>query len=478
MNESPPLHHTVASDTPAPGPPVPGYTHSAASPDDGFVGVARLELDELLVMLINRATDVQQTQGRLRGLLRANLQVTRAVGLDEVLTPILDAARNLVGARYAALGVIEDGRLVRFLHSGMDIETVDALEAQPEGKGLLGRLIDYPEPLRLRDLAEHVSSIGFPAHHPPMRSFLGVPIRIGTQVFGNLYLTDKPGGAEFSADDEELATALAVTAGVAIGNAALLHEAQRRQRWQNAMMTLSTAVLSNDDPLKDALTQIAGHAMSASSAAGACVCIPAEQPEMLLVAAGDGVYTALIGRTFPTAGSGYTDALTAREPALVAGQGTSPRTTGHHPINGAGPTAAAVLRSETAVTGVLFVCATPGSAPFARLDLDLLGGYATYAALVLQLAHAQHDNAQLRASNDRQRIAEDLHRRVLHRISRLGIDLHTVAARLHDSVARATLMSKIDDTDTIIHELRAAIFTLDSTDTVRPAAAPHSASAT
>ena len=402
--------------------------------------------------------------------------MARAADLEEVLMHILDAARTLVGARYAALGVIEDGHLVRFLHAGMDPETVSAVGVQPEGKGLLGRLIDFPEPLRLRDIAEHVSSIGFPAHHPPMRSFLGVPIRIGARVFGNLYLADKSDAEEFSADDEELATALAVAASVAIGNAALLHESRRRQRWQTAMMALSTAVLSNDDPVGFALPQIVVHAAIASSAAGVCICVPADDPDLLLVVAGDGVYTDRIGMTFPAAGSVYADALADRGPVIVADQYADPRTA-EYPIGGAGPTVALPMRSEAAVSGVLFVCNKPGAGLFDRLDLELFGGYARHAALVLQLAHAHHDNAHLRATNDRQRIAEDLHQHVLHRVSRLGMDLHSVAARLHDGAAKAEVMTKIGDTDRIIHELRAAIFSLHPIDTTRTAAMPHPAPA-
>ncbi|MGX6607015.1 GAF domain-containing protein [Micromonosporaceae bacterium Da 78-11] len=467
--------HTDSADSSASDGSAPGNTHpegpaSAAEPtppDGGFAGVARLELDELLIHLIARATDVQRTQGRLRGLLRAYMQVARAADLEEVLPHILDAARTLVGARYAALGVIEDGRMVRFLHTGMDAATVRAVGVQPEGKGLLGRLIDYPEPLRLRDIAEHMTSIGFPPHHPPMRSFLGVPIRIGEQVFGNLYLADKPGAEEFSADDEELATALAVAAGVAIGNAALLHQSRRRQRWQTAMTALSTAILSNDDPVEFALPQIVVHATSASSPAGVCICVPTEQPGMLRVAAGNGVYTERIGMTFPIAGSVYADALANTGPVIIADQDADPRTAAH-PIKGAGQTVALPMRSDAAITGVLSVCNTPGAGPFDRLDLELLGAYASHAALVLQLAHAHHDNARLLAANDRQQIAEDLHRHVLHSVSRLGIDLHGIAARLHDSTARATVMAKIDDTDTIIHELRSAIFSLHPSDTTSP----------
>ncbi|HEU0240334.1 MAG TPA: GAF domain-containing protein, partial [Micromonosporaceae bacterium] len=187
---------------------------------EGFPYVARLELDELLEQLIARARDVQQTQGRLRGLLRASRTVAAAVDLDEVLHHILGAARTLVDARYAALGLVEQGRLVRFLHLGIDDDRVSAIGHLPEGKGLLGRLIDYPEPLRIPDVGAHVASVGYPEHHPRMRTFLGVPIRVGRRLYGNLYLTDKQHGAEFSRDDEELAIALAATAGAAISNAA------------------------------------------------------------------------------------------------------------------------------------------------------------------------------------------------------------------------------------------------------------------
>ena len=177
-----------------------------------FAQVARLELDDLLEQLVSRAQDVQDTQGRLRGLLRAYLAVARADDLDVVLRHVVEAARELVNAGYAALGVVSGGRLVRFVHTGMDPDVVARVGHLPEGKGLLGLLVDYPQSLRLRDIAEHVASVGFPEHHPPMRSFLGVPIRVADRVFGNLYLTDKQGADEFTADDEELVQALAAAA--------------------------------------------------------------------------------------------------------------------------------------------------------------------------------------------------------------------------------------------------------------------------
>jgi uncharacterized protein YigA (DUF484 family) len=134
-----------------------------------FAQVARLELDELLEQLVARARDVQDTQGRLRGLLRAYLAVSRTDDLGVVLRHIVDAARELVNARYAALGVVADGRLTRFVHTGMPAEVVAAISHLPEGKGLLGLLVDYPQMLRLREISEHVASVGFPDNHPPGR---------------------------------------------------------------------------------------------------------------------------------------------------------------------------------------------------------------------------------------------------------------------------------------------------------------------
>src|SRR5690606_37771265 len=149
--------------------------------------------------------------------------------LDGVLSRIVGVASRLVGARYAALGVIGGGPnrpLSTFVHHGMDSEVVHTIGELPRGHGILGLIIDRPEPLRLHDLAEHPASYGFPAGHPPMSSFLGVPVRIRDRVFGNLYLTEKEGGVDFTETDEEVVVALAAAAGVAIENARLYEEAE------------------------------------------------------------------------------------------------------------------------------------------------------------------------------------------------------------------------------------------------------------
>ena len=166
-----------------------------ASDELTFPDLPRLELDQLLTQLVERAQEVMATQGRLRGLLRANQMVTGKLALPTVLHRIAVAARELVGARYAALGVLaSDGHLAEFIHVGAPPEVVERIGHLPVGKGLLGALIDHPLPIRLTDLTNDPRSCGFPLGHPPMTSFLGVPIRVRDEVFGNLYRLKAPAG--------------------------------------------------------------------------------------------------------------------------------------------------------------------------------------------------------------------------------------------------------------------------------------------
>jgi two-component system, NarL family, sensor histidine kinase DevS len=160
---------------------------------------------------------------RLRDLLDAVLGINSDLSLPHVLRHIVEAAVKVIGARYGALGVLSERGdfLSEFVNVGIPPEDVAAIGHLPDGHGILGLLILDARPLRLADLNRHPESYGFPAHHPPMRSFLGVPISVRGQVFGNLYLTEKQSAAEFSDEDEGLAIALARAAGVAIENARL-----------------------------------------------------------------------------------------------------------------------------------------------------------------------------------------------------------------------------------------------------------------
>jgi len=191
----------------------------------------RTELEEAIASLIEQSERVLRAQGRLRALLRATQAVLEQSDLTLVLRSIVEAAIELVGAQYGAMGVINPGRdaLEQFLYVGLTEEEAAAIGHLPEGRGLLGALITDPHPIRLTHIADDERSVGFPAHHPPMESFLGVPVRVHGEVFGNLYLTNA-GRRAFTEEDEQLVEALALTAGFAIENARLLAETRIRAR--------------------------------------------------------------------------------------------------------------------------------------------------------------------------------------------------------------------------------------------------------
>ncbi|WP_007027691.1 GAF domain-containing protein, partial [Saccharomonospora iraqiensis] len=210
----------------------------------GTPALSGLRLDELLHEVRDRIGEIVDTRDRLQGLLDAVLAVASGLELDSTLQRIVQAATELVDARYGALGVLDDhGGLARFVYSGIDAQTRARMTHLPEGRGLLGLLIDDPRPVRLADLTRHPASVGFPPHHPPMRSFLGVPVRIRDTVYGNLYLTEKRGGAEFTADDEVVLRALAAAAGVAVDNARLFERSRTRERWLEAVAEIDGELL-------------------------------------------------------------------------------------------------------------------------------------------------------------------------------------------------------------------------------------------
>lgn len=432
-----------------------------------FPHAARLELDELLEQLVARARDVQDSQGRLRGLLRAYLAVARADDLDVVLRHIVEAARELVNARYAALGVVAGGRLVRFLHTGMPAEVVAAIGHLPEGKGLLGLLVDYPQSLRLREIADHVASVGFPEYHPPMRSFLGVPIRVADRVFGNLYLTEKQGAAEFTADDEELVQALAAAAAVAIENATLLAESRRRQVWQAAMTDVATALLAGDDP-DQALRRLVRHARDTLCAAGAGVTLPTTDEATWRVAVTEGVYARWQDDPVPVHGSATGAAIAADDLVVIGDPGTDERAvvTGGQGVGLIGETLAVPVRGEHGITGVLLASRRPGEGGFDPLDREMICAIAAHAGLAVELAQVRRDNERLHLIEDRVEIAEDLRHRVIQRLFGLGLALQGAASRTTKPEIRGLIEAQIDEVDAIIREIRAAVFSLD-----RP---PHS----
>jgi GAF domain-containing protein len=425
----------------------------------GFPSVARLELDDLLEQLVARARDVQETQGRLRGLLRAYLTIAGAADLEDVLRHIVSAARELVSARYAALGVVRDGRLVRFLHEGMDAETVSRIGALPEGKGLLGRLVDYPEPLRLADIGSSVSSVGFPEHHPPMRSFLGVPIQVGGRVFGNLYLTDKQTADEFSADDQELVQALATAAAFAIDNARLLDQVRRGQDWQNALVEITTGLLSGTDP-DHALRELVHHALVSARGVGAGILVP-DDAETLALNVVEGVYERWAGRRVRRDDSLAGAALAAGSTILAGDPVTdAPAVLAAESSGVIGPTLAVPILGTRGPSGVLCISRCPGDEPFDDADQALIGAFASRAELALGLAASRRETEEMQMVDDRARIAEQLREQVISRLFAAGLSVQSVLPRVSNPSARQALSAHIDEIDAIIADIRTAVFSM------------------
>src|SRR3954451_25238151 len=207
-----------------------------------------MRLTELVEEVQERLASVARGQARVQHLLDAFLSVSTGLDLPSTLRRIVEAATDLVDARYGALGVLrKGGGLAAFIHVGIDDDLAAMMGSLPEGKGVLGQLISEPYPLRIPDLGQQAASVGFPPHHPPMKSFLGVPVLVRGEVFGNLYMTEKRHG-EFTAEDEAVLTALAGAAGVAIDNAHFYEESELRRRWLAAISDVRALLLEAPTP--------------------------------------------------------------------------------------------------------------------------------------------------------------------------------------------------------------------------------------
>jgi signal transduction histidine kinase len=425
----------------------------------GFPDVPRLELDQLLVQLMDRADDVLATQGRLRGLLRANALVAGELSLPVVLRQIVAAARDLLGARYAALGVLgRDGELEQFVHAGMDDELVARVGDLPRGRGILGLLISEPVPIRLADLSAHPTSAGFPPGHPPMTAFLGVPVRIGEEIFGNLYLTEHSRDREFTADDEELAIALAAAAGAAIANARRFAESEQRRRWLDASAELTQRLLSAEvagaGPPHALITE---YAAAAAEADFATLTVP-HGPDQIIVAGVTGEFTAgMMNRVAPLADSPAGQAIRTGKPSLV----TSPRCEVAAAALGAdnGPLIVVPLAAGEQLRGALMLGRLATRPGFTETDLHMAASFADHAAVAMELAQARIDQITLAQAEDHDRIAGDLHDHVIQELFALGIRLEGDAAR-SDPVTAKRIIGYIDTLDEVIKKIRASIFGL------------------
>lgn len=418
--------------------------------------------------------DLEGERRRDEGLISAVVGVAAGLELGDTLRRIVTAAVDLVDASYGALGVLgPDGKVTDFVHVGMDASTVRRLATTPTGQGILGLLIKDPEPLRLADLSQHPASVGFPANHPPMASFLGVPLRIRGEVFGNLYLTEKRDGRPFTDDDERTVTALAAAAAVAIENARLFELTRARGRWQRAVTEIDTAVLSGASP-GEVLNAVASRARTLTWADVALVALP-ERPGADLVIESVAVRDAHahdtidIGRSARDAAWSWTGLRIPTSSRLYRSYDpgdTMTEDTIDLPFALSSPglfeaVVAIPLRTPDRVLGVMVLLWEKGGRPLVGESLDLAEAFATQAAVTLVLAEARREQERLAVYEDRDRIARDLHDLVIQRLFATGMLLQGTARM--DGVSPIVLERinrAVDDLDATVREVRHTIFAL------------------
>ena len=421
-----------------------------------------LQLDDLLAELQGRLQAVVATRDRVHGLLEAVLAVGSSPELEAVLRRIVEAAVTLVNARYGALGVVgEDGRLAEFIPVGLDEAEIAAIDHWPEGLGLLGRLISDPRPLRLPNIADHIYSSGFPDGHPPMRTFLGVPVRIRDEVYGNLYLTEKRGGAPFDEEDEVLVTALSAAAGVAIENARLFDESQRQQRWLRASSEVTRRLLAGA-AVEEVLGFVTEQTLEMTGADLVVLALPDASRRQLIVthAAGAGAQRTL-GLVLPTAASVSGEVLVSGQPITVEDFRNDERVARAARENlDLGPATIFPLGAAGHARGVMTIGRHPGAMPLPRAAVDLVTTFAAQAAIGLELAERRSDAERLTVFEDRDRIARDLHDLVIQRLYASGMKLQGTMPMIGRPAAEERVSSVVDDLDVTIKDIRQAIFAL------------------
>src|SRR4051794_25104726 len=418
-----------------------------------------------LTELLDEVQDRLSVVSRVQHLLDAFLSVSTGLDLDSTLRRIVEAAVGLVDARYGAIGVLrgDGGGLAAFVHVGIDDDLAARMGRLPEGKGVLGLLITEPYPLRIPDLSKHPSSVGFPPRHPEMHSFLGVPVLVRGEVFGNLYLTEKAHG-EFSPEDEAILTALAGAAGIAIDNARLYEESEVRRRWLDAVSEVRAALL--DDPSPAEAMRLITEQIATLTAADATWLLLGPDPR-------DGSYTvaAQIGSDLhDTVGTPLRPSTsTVLQAVEAAGSVVSVDVTGlaYHGADDHiawGPSIGIPLRGAHAEDAVVIVRRHAGAPPFDESIAALVTAFADQATAALDQAAKQRLARQVDVYEDRDRIARDLHDLVIQRVFAGGLALQAVLPRVSDVEARRRIQGVIEQLDGTVRDIRTTIFDLHTAD--------------
>nr|WP_240675615.1 GAF domain-containing protein [Cellulomonas endophytica] len=400
----------------------------------------------------------------LKDLLQAILSIAGELDLPAVLSRLVQVSATMTRARYGALNVLDPhGASTTFAYTGIPTALARVLGTAPHAHGVLGQ-IPAQGVLRLDDLREHPAFRGFPAAHPPMGSFLGASVRIGERVFGQLYLSEREGGP-FTAADEEVVVALAAAAGVAVANARLYGEAERREHWVRAGQEITTMLLEGLDE-EEALEHIASRARLVADADTAALALPGLGGELVVELADGSRADELVGAVMPPGGRAWTVMTEGR--GLLTPSLSASRTVRNPLMRAFGPAMFAPLQTTGRGVGVLILLRRVGREPFEDEDLATAESFAAQAALAYVLAEARHAQDVAALLDERERIARDLHDMAIQQLFATGMQLETVRRRVARGVDPAELLSiveeALDNVDGSVREIRRVVHALRDPD--------------
>lgn len=418
-------------------------------------------------MLLTR----EQLQDRLLALHTASLELVKDVSLETLLERIAATACEQVDARYAALGVLNDaGKLIKFITIGMTDAQIKKMPHPPVGKGLIGELMDVKFPLRIPVIADHPHAVGFPAFHPKMASFLGVPIRAGDKQLGQIYLTEKIDSAEFTADDEMIIQMLASYAATAITNARLYEQMKERDvalTRRNVDMGLLNGIastLTSSLELDEILNKTLGLVMNYMKVeAGDIFLLEEDKTTLRMVLHRGQAAEAFWTRNIFSVGDGYPGIVAKSRKPLVGRQLANDSNFRRDAVVEAGfqQIACVPLLSGENLMGVMSI-ATRTNDPFDERNVQMLVAVGAWAGLAIENARLHSNARRLAVLEERDRIGMDLHDGIIQSIYGVGLALEGVQLTLNDDPisAKDRIHHAIDGLNQAIRDIRAYILDL------------------
>lgn len=417
---------------------------------------------QLLQEFVERSDGLLRAQEHMLDLLGAVVVLAEGLDLEALLERTIKSACELVGARYGALGIIgTDRRLSHFITFGISEEDAAVIGPPPTGHGVLGEMIREPKPLRLHDLTQHPLAVGFPPGHPAMGTFLGIPVLVRGKVFGNLYLTEKLGGGDFSEEDEDLVVAFAAAAGLAIQNAQSFDDSNLRRRWMEAAMEASDEVKAHDAFDLGNLEMIAEKARRVSASTVAVVAS--------VGADGHVSCRCSVGAPSLTRGQEITGA-TLLHKLLDAGAPVASADADEifdaDVARKLGPVLLAAMGTEEGGRNrrILLLARSVGDRQYSQADIESSAGFTSRLALALDLVEANRMREEYALFVDRDRIARDLHDLVIQKLFAVGLNIQSLRRNANDPDSEQRIDVATTELDGCIRQLRDTIYALQRRD--------------